>query len=101
MKELTKIRSTISKKLSDTPIQALLVVDSMLGQNSLEQAKIFNQATNLDGIVLTKLDGTGKGGILFAITNQLHLPIIYVTFGETVDALKDFDAQEYVKDLLG
>jgi fused signal recognition particle receptor len=62
---------------------------------------MFNEATNLDGIVLTKLDGTGKGGIVFAITNQLHLPIIYVTFGEDVNSLKPFDIEEYVNNLLG
>ena len=72
----------------------------MLGQNSFEQAKIFNEATDIDGIILTKLDGTGKGGIVFAITNELHLPVIYVTFGEGLEALQLFDPKSYVTDLL-
>ena len=72
----------------------------MLGQNSFEQAKIFNEATKLDGLILTKLDGTGKGGIVFAITNELQLPVIYVTFGENVEALQLFNPEEYVTDLL-
>ena len=101
MKELTKMRSTIKKVLPDTETQTLLTIDAMLGQNSFEQAKIFNEATSVDGIVLTKLDGTGKGGILFSIAHELHLPVIYVTFGEEVTALKQFDPDEYVRDLLG
>jgi fused signal recognition particle receptor len=101
MKELTKMRNTINKQLSDRTIATWLTIDAMLGQNSFEQAKLFNEATKLDGIVLTKLDGTGKGGILFSITKQLHLPIIYVTFGESIDELKIFDTAEYVKELLG
>ena len=113
MKELEKIKRIILKKIkaspsakvspsmNETTIHTWLTIDSMLGQNSFEQAKIFNEATNLDGIILTKLDGTGKGGIVFSITNQLHLPIAYVTFGEEIDSLKTFDANNYVEDLLG
>lgn len=101
MKELAKLRKIISKKLPDTKTETYLTIDAMLGQNSFEQAKLFNEATNINGIILTKLDGTGKGGIVFSITNELHLPIFYVTFGEDVDALKTFDAEDYVKDLLG
>jgi len=101
LKELSKIKNIIAKVLPDHTTQTLLTVDAMLGQNSFEQAKLFHEATTLDGIILTKFDGTGKGGIVFAITNELHLPVIYVTFGENVDALKLFNAQEYVTDLLG
>jgi fused signal recognition particle receptor len=72
----------------------------MLGQNSFTQAEVFNQATNLDGIVLTKLDGTGKGGIVFSITQNLKLPILYVTFGEKLGDIKFFDSKEYVQGLL-
>lgn len=100
LKELEKIKKIISRILPDHAMQTLLTVDAMLGQNSFEQAKIFNEATKLDGIILTKLDGTGKGGIVFAITNELQLPIIYVTFGEGVEALKLFNPEEYVTDLL-
>jgi fused signal recognition particle receptor len=99
MKELEKIKRIASKNLPDKKIHTWLTVDSMLGQNSFEQAKIFNKATSLDGIILTKFDGTGKGGIVFSITKELHLPIVYVTFGENVEALKSFSPEEYVQEL--
>jgi fused signal recognition particle receptor len=72
----------------------------MLGQNSFEQAKLFKESTNVNGIVLTKMDGTGKGGIVFAIAHELHIPIAYITFGEQPDQLKRFNAQDYVHELL-
>lgn len=100
MKELQKIRTIISKQLPDHTICTLLTVDAMLGQNSFEQATLFNESTNLNGIVLTKMDGTGKGGIVFAIAQQLGIPIQYVAYGEQPDQLKVFNAQEYVSDLL-
>lgn len=100
LKELAKIKKIIDKKIPEQKVQTLLTVDAMLGQNSFEQAKVFDEATNLDGIILTKFDGTGKGGIVFAITNELHLPIIYVTFGEGLEAIKNFDPKDYVDDLL-
>jgi len=100
MRELEKIRKIIEKQLSTESINTWLTVDSMLGQNSFAQAEVFGQATQLNGIVLTKLDGTGKGGIVFSITEKLHLPIVYVTFGENLDDLKPFDAQEFVAGLL-
>lgn len=101
MKELTKIRRIIEKKIPEQTIHTWLTIDAMLGQNSFEQAKLFNEATDITGIILTKFDGTGKGGIVFSITDQLKLPIAYVTFGEKLDALKVFDAKEYVHELLG
>jgi len=100
MRELEKIRKIIEKQLVSEPISTWLTVDSMLGQNSFSQAEIFGQATQLNGIVLTKLDGTGKGGIVFSITEKLHLPIVYVTFGENLEDLKPFDASEFVAGLL-
>jgi fused signal recognition particle receptor len=72
----------------------------MLGQNSFEQAQLFNESTDLSGIVLTKMDGTGKGGIIFSVVDQLNIPVAFISFGETVDAAKPFDSNEYVKDLL-
>lgn len=99
MRELEKIRRIITKVLGDIPVCTLLTLDAMLGQNSLEQAKVFHEATAVSGIVLTKLDGTGKGGIVFSVTEQLKLPILYVSCGEGVEALKRFDAEEYVKGL--
>lgn len=101
MKELEKIKKIILRKLPEDQIQTWLTIDAMLGQNSFEQAKIFNEATNINGIILTKLDGTGKGGIVFSISNELRVPIIYVAFGEDIDAIKYFDPRDYVKDLLG
>jgi fused signal recognition particle receptor len=99
MKELEKIKRITSKNLPGKTIHTWLTVDAMLGQNSFEQAKVFNEATSLDGIILTKFDGTGKGGIVFSITKELKLPIIYVTFGENVEALKSFNPEEYVHEL--
>lgn len=101
MKELEKIRRIISKQLPETPICTLLTIDGMLGQNSFEQAKLFHESTPLDGIILTKMDGTGKGGIAFAIAQTLEVPIAYLSYGESVDALMPFDAQHYVATIVG
>lgn len=100
MHELSKIKRVISKVLPNTPIKTLLTIDAMLGQNSLEQASIFKEATDLDGIILTKTDGTGKGGIIFAIAHQLAIPIAGITFGEAADDYRSFDATAYVNQLL-
>jgi len=100
MKELEKIKRVIGQQLPDRTAQTILTVDAMLGQNSLEQARIFNECTRIDSIALTKMDGTGKGGIVFAIAQELSLPVSYVTFGEGIDQLKSFDPQEYVNDIL-
>lgn len=100
MKELEKIKRVIATQTPDQKITTLLTIDSMLGQNSFEQAKLFNESTPIDGIILTKMDGTAKGGIVFAISNELKIPIAYISFGEQPDQFKKFDAQEYVHDLL-
>jgi len=100
MNELAKLKRVIEKILGADRVTMLLTVDAMLGQNSFEQARIFNESAHLDGIVLTKMDGTGKGGIVFAIVQELKIPVAYITFGENLEAIKRFDAQEYVKDLL-
>lgn len=97
MKELEKIKKIINNKLIDYKISTLLSVDAMLGQNSFEQAKIFNESTKVDGIVLTKMDGTGKGGIIFSITDELKVPIAYISFGEQVNDMIEFNSQEYIK----
>ncbi|MFH1644281.1 MAG: signal recognition particle-docking protein FtsY [bacterium] len=99
MKELEKIKKIISKKLQNTKTSTWLTIDSMLGQNSLAQAEIFNDATQLSGIVLTKLDGTAKGGIVFSVTQNLKLPITYVTFGEKLDDISKFKPEEFVTSL--
>ncbi len=73
----------------------------MLGQNSFDQAKVFHEVITIDGIVLTKIDGTGKGGIIFSITQQLGIPVEYISYGEQINDLKLFNAQEYVTNLVG
>ena len=101
MRELAKMRKIVTKQLPDASVGTWLTIDSMLGQNSFAQAEIFHEATTLDGLILTKLDGTGKGGIVFAITEKLNVPILYITFGEQPDDVKEFDAVDYVQTVLG
>lgn len=100
MRELEKIHNVIKKQLPANEISTLLTVDAMLGQNSLDQAVLFHESTILKGIILTKLDGTGKGGIIFSIVDKLTIPIAYISFGENQEALKPFDAHDYISDLL-
>lgn len=101
MKELEKIKRVITQQLPERSIHTILTVDAMLGQNSFEQARIFNECTKIDSIALTKMDGTGKGGIVFAIAQELSLPVSYITFGEQVDQIKSFNAKEYIDGLIG
>jgi len=101
MREIEKIKNVIKKQLPDTTIHTLLTVDAMLGQNSFQQAKVFNEVVHVDGIVLTKIDGTGKGGIIFSITQNLKTPIEYISYGEKINDMKPFNAQEYVNNLVG
>lgn len=100
MKELQKIKNTIAKLLPDKKLSILLTIDSMLGQNSLNQAQIFNECTNVNGIVLTKMDGTGKGGIVFAISKDLNIPIAFISYGEKFSDVKLFNKEEYIDQLL-
>lgn len=100
MKELEKIKKTIQRQLPHAPVVTLLTIDAMLGQNSFEQAKTFNESTQVNGVVLTKMDGTAKGGIVFAINQELHIPITFISFGENFENLKVFKAQEFVKQIL-
>jgi len=100
MKELEKIKRIIKQQLPDAQINTVLTLDAMLGQNSLEQARIFHESTHIDSIALTKMDGTGKGGIVFAVTQELDIPIGYISFGESLEDIKLFDSQEYVDGFL-
>lgn len=100
MKEIEKIRKILDRQLPNQEICTWLTIDAMNGQNSLRQAEIFEQSTKLNGVILTKLDGSGKGGIVFSITQQFKIPILYSTFGEKVEDIKIFDAKEYVHGLL-
>ena len=101
MNELSKIRRIISRELPEADVETLLVLDATTGQNGLLQAKSFKETAALTGVVLTKLDGTAKGGIVFAIARELGLPVKFVGVGEQVDDLMPFEAQTFVEALLG
>jgi fused signal recognition particle receptor len=101
MHELAKIKRCVQKQLASDNVVTFLTIDAMLGQNSFEQAKLFKESTDVTGIILTKMDGTGKGGIVFAIAQELGIPVVFITFGEQSDQIKKFNAQEYVTELLG
>lgn len=96
MDELKKIKRIMTKLDASAPHEVLLILDAGTGQNALSQAKLFNEAVALTGIALTKLDGTAKGGIIFALANQLHIPIRFIGIGEQIDDLQDFNAQQFV-----
>ena len=96
MDELKKIKRVIQKIDPDAPHEIMLVLDASIGQNALNQAREFHQAIGLTGITMTKLDGTAKGGIVFAIANELAIPFRYLGVGESVDDLKVFDARQFV-----
>ncbi|MDO1605533.1 signal recognition particle-docking protein FtsY [Lactobacillus sp. YT155] len=104
MRELEKIKRVITRELPDAPQEVLLVLDGTTGQNAISQARQFNETTNVTGIVLTKLDGSSQGGIIFAIKNELHIPVKLVGLGEQMDDLRDFDSEKFVygmfKDLI-
>lgn len=96
MNELEKVHRVISREVPNAPHEVLLALDATTGQNALVQAQMFKEATNVTGIVLTKLDGTAKGGIVLAIRNKLHIPVKFVGLGEKMDDLQPFDAERYV-----
>lgn len=99
MNELAKIDRVISRELPDSNRETLLVLDSTTGQNAVNQAKEFKNAADITGIVLTKLDGTAKGGIIFSIKNELDIPVKFVGVGEKIDDMEKFDAEEFVNAL--
>nr|WP_321392621.1 signal recognition particle-docking protein FtsY [uncultured Desulfuromusa sp.] len=96
MEELKKIRRVLDREIPGAPHEVLLVLDATTGQNALTQAKLFNEAVDLDGIALTKLDGTAKGGIVVAIAAELQVPVRFVGIGEQLDDLRPFDAEMFV-----
>jgi len=100
MEELTKIRRVIQKQIPAAPNEVLLVIDATTGQNGLNQAKEFHKAFGLTGLVLTKLDGTAKGGIVLKIAKELGIPVKYIGVGEQIDDLQVFDKESFVKALL-
>jgi len=100
MEELKKMKRILSRELPGAPHETLLVLDGNTGQNGLAQAKMFHEAVGLTGIVLTKLDGTSKGGIVFAINKELSIPVKFVGIGEAIEDLREFDPKEFVDALL-
>lgn len=96
MNELEKVKRVIEREIPGAPHEVLLVLDATTGQNAMLQAKTFKEVTDVSGIVLTKLDGTAKGGIVLAIRNELHIPVKFVGLGEKMDDLQEFDAEKYV-----
>jgi len=100
MEELKKIKKVIAREIPGAPHEALLVLDASTGQNAVNQARMFNETAGVTGIVLTKLDGTAKGGIIVAIANELKIPIRFVGVGEGIEDLREFDAREFVEAMI-
>jgi fused signal recognition particle receptor len=96
MEELKKIKRVVGKVIDNAPHETLLVLDASIGQNSLSQAKLFNEALGIDGLVMTKLDGSAKGGVLFNIIRELKVPVRFIGIGEKVDDLQVFDPRAFV-----
>ena len=99
MDQLTKVRRVIDKVIAGAPHETLLVVDGTMGQNALSQAQLFHEATPLTGVVVTKLDGTAKGGMVVTLAAELHLPVQWIGIGERVDDLRPFDARAFIEAL--
>jgi fused signal recognition particle receptor len=100
MNELTKVRRVIGKQMPDAPHETLLTIDATTGQNGVRQAKLFSEAVPVDGIVLTKLDGTAKGGIALAIAGELNIPVKLIGIGESLEDLRPFDADDFARALV-
>jgi fused signal recognition particle receptor len=100
MAELTKVRRVIAKQMPDAPHETLMTVDATTGQNGVRQAKLFGEAVGVTGIILTKLDGTAKGGIALAIANELGIPVKLIGIGEQLEDLRPFDADDFARALL-
>jgi fused signal recognition particle receptor len=96
MRQLTKIRSVVAKQIPGAPHEVILVIDATTGQNGINQAKVFADATEVTGIFLSKLDGTARGGIVIAIRETLNLPVKFIGVGETPDDVEPFDPAKFV-----
>jgi fused signal recognition particle receptor len=99
MEELKKIKRVMVREIPGSPHEVLLVIDATTGQNAVNQAKMFNEEIGVSGIVLTKMDGTSKGGIVFRIASELHIPIRYIGIGETVEDLRPFKSDDFINAL--
>jgi fused signal recognition particle receptor len=100
MKELQKVHDVAARQVHDAPHETLLVVDAPTGQNAIAQAKHFKDAVNVTGIILTKLDSTAKGGIVFAIQRELGIPVRFIGTGEKLDDFAEFDPRAFVEAIL-
>ena len=100
MAELAKMRRVIEREIPGAPHNVWLVLDSNTGQNGISQATLFNEVTDLTGVILTKMDGTAKGGIVIAIKNLINVPVRYITLGETIEDIEDFDFDMYLYSIL-
>ena len=96
MEELKKIKRTVAKQVEGAPHEIILILDATTGQNALSQAQMFNDAMDISGLVLTKLDGTAKGGIVIAICDALNIPLQYIGIGEQIEDLRPFDAKQFI-----
>ncbi|MDQ7076465.1 MAG: hypothetical protein Q9M45_01225 [Robiginitomaculum sp.] len=101
MEELRKIVRVIKKQDESAPHHVILVLDATVGQNALSQAEAFLEAAGVTGLVMTKLDGTAKGGVLVAVSDRFHLPIHYIGIGEGIEDLQDFDAESFAGAIAG
>ncbi len=101
MDELVKVRRVIAKQIPEAPHETLISIDATTGQNGLRQAKVFSEAVEVDGVVLTKLDGTAKGGIVLAIASELGIPVKLIGTGESLEDLRPFDPEDFARALLG
>lgn len=101
MNELEKMFKVCGKEIENAPHNTWLVLDSNTGQNGLSQCVLFNEITKLNGIILTKLDGTSKGGIVLAIKNETNVPVRYITFGESIEDISEFDLDTYLYSIIG
>ena len=99
MEELSKVHRVVQREVPGAPHETLLVLDATTGQNALSQAKTFGKSAGVTGLVLTKLDGTAKGGVVIALTNEMKIPVRYIGVGEKIDDLQPFDPNEFAKAL--
>jgi fused signal recognition particle receptor len=99
MEEMKKIRRILGREIPGAPHETLLILDAATGQNAISQAKLFKESADVTGIALTKLDGTAKGGIVVAISNEFKIPVRFIGVGESVDDLREFDPAQFVEAL--
>ena len=96
MDELGKISRIVAREMPEATYLNYIVLDATTGQNALSQVDVFNEAVDIDGIILTKLDGTAKGGVVLAIAGDLEVPVVYIGVGEGIDDLEDFDSEAFI-----